>query len=59
MDNAGFRWVRSSYSSSGNCIELADQSGRVLVRDSKDTTGPKLAFSTDAWRRFADRLKNR
>ena len=58
MDNAGFRWVKSSYSSSGNCVEIADQAAHVLVRDTKqDTTGPVLRFSPAAWRRFADQLK--
>ncbi|HET9973500.1 MAG TPA: DUF397 domain-containing protein [Streptosporangiaceae bacterium] len=30
----------------------------VAVRDSKDPDGPKLAFSLDAWRRFAGRLRS-
>jgi len=52
-------WVKSSYSggSGGNCIEVNDQDSRVLVRDTKDRTGPTLRFSPDAWRRFADQVK--
>jgi len=55
-------WRKSSYSggSGGNCVELADQGGRVLVRDTKQAgAGPVLAFSTPAWRRFARELKER
>jgi Domain of unknown function (DUF397) len=54
-------WRKSSYSggSGGNCVEVADQAGRVLVRDTKqDRTGPVLRFSPDAWRRFAGELKD-
>jgi Domain of unknown function (DUF397) len=54
-------WIKSSYSggSGGNCLEVADdaETGRVLVRDTKNRTGPILRFSPDAWRRFADQMK--
>ncbi len=51
-------WRTSSYSGQGNCVELADQGGRVLVRDTKQAgTGPVLAFSAPAWRRFARELR--
>lgn len=34
-------------------MEVADNlSGRVLVRDSKDTTGPVLTFTPAAWAAF-------
>jgi hypothetical protein len=55
-------WRKSSYSggSGGNCVEVADQAGRVLIRDTQqDGTGPVLRFSADAWRRFAGELKDR
>jgi hypothetical protein len=53
-------WRKSSYSGSsgGNCVEVADEASRVLVRDTQDRTGPMLRFSADAWRRFADRVKD-
>lgn len=52
-------WRKSSYSTSngGNCVEVADAPGTVLVRDTKDRTGPMLRFGPDAWRTFADRVK--
>jgi hypothetical protein len=54
-------WRKSSYSggSGGDCVELADQVGRVLVRDSKDAAGPVLRFRPQAWRELTSRLKDR
>ena len=49
------RWRTSSRStdSGGNCVEVADNlPGVVLVRDSKDRSGPTLAFHSAAWRSF-------
>ncbi|WFE32817.1 DUF397 domain-containing protein [Micromonospora sp. WMMD975] len=46
------RWRTSSRStdSGGNCVEVAGNlPGVVLVRDSKDPSGPALAFTPDAW----------
>jgi hypothetical protein len=52
------RWRKASYSDNGgNCIEVGDHAGRVLVRDTKDGTGPMLRFTPGAWRRFADQVK--
>ncbi|MFY1691003.1 DUF397 domain-containing protein [Plantactinospora sp. WMMB782] len=55
MDVADARWRKSTRSSAnaGNCVEVAGNlPGRVLVRDSKDRSGPVLAFGPDAWRSF-------
>jgi hypothetical protein len=54
------RWRKSSYSGGqgGNCVEVAGGSRRVLVRDTRQAgTGPVLEFSAQAWRRFADHVK--
>lgn len=47
-------WRKSSYSGGqgGNCIEVADLTGTVAVRDSKDQTGPTLTFTPEAWSAF-------
>ncbi|MFJ4093353.1 DUF397 domain-containing protein [Kitasatospora sp. NPDC089913] len=49
-------WFKSSYSGNegGDCIEVADMTDEVLVRDSKDKSGPRLAFSPTAWRSFVE-----
>ncbi|MGC5307679.1 DUF397 domain-containing protein [Micromonospora zamorensis] len=51
----GARWRKSTRSgdNGGNCVEVADNlPGLVAVRDSKDPTGPALAFSRAAWSSF-------
>ncbi len=51
-------WRKSRFSGGqGNCIEVAGHAGRVLVRDSKNTDGPKLAFSPAAWLKLVARVK--
>ncbi|MFE7623186.1 DUF397 domain-containing protein [Streptomyces sp. NPDC057509] len=48
-------WSKSSYSDSSsgnNCVEVAAAPDTVLVRDSKDTRGPMLAFEERAWAEF-------
>ncbi|MGH3718075.1 MAG: DUF397 domain-containing protein [Pseudonocardiaceae bacterium] len=47
----------SSYSSTnGACVEVAPAPEGVLVRDSKNPTGPALAFPTPAWHTFLTTL---
>jgi Domain of unknown function (DUF397) len=50
-------WVKSSYSSTGNCVEVAGQAGRVLIRDTKDQSGPILSIGAAVWRRFTGEVK--
>ncbi|WP_030177458.1 DUF397 domain-containing protein [Spirillospora albida] len=52
MDLTHTKWRKSSYSTSngGNCVELADVSGAVAVRDSKDPDGPVLLLTRAALR---------
>jgi hypothetical protein len=39
-------WIKASRSyDCGECIELADDGDSVLVRDSKDPSGPRLRFT--------------
>ena len=58
MNYSELAWVKSSYSSQGNCVQVADHGSRVLVRDTKQAgTGPVLWFSPDAWRRFVSQVK--
>lgn len=50
-------WRRSSYCGSGQCVQVAQDGGRVLVRDSREDASPVLAFSPDAWRRFVEHVR--
>jgi Domain of unknown function (DUF397) len=54
----GAMWRKSSYSGAngGNCVEVAS-AGAVLVRDSRDPEGPRLAFGRQAWETFAAMVK--
>lgn len=47
-------WFTSSYSNDqgGACVEVAVDSRLVHVRDSKDRTGPQLAFEAEDWADF-------
>jgi Domain of unknown function (DUF397) len=56
MDDPAFTWVKSSYSSSGNCVEVA-ATDHVLVRDTNNRAGAVVRFSPAAWRRFVGQVK--
>ncbi|KAA2252131.1 DUF397 domain-containing protein [Solihabitans fulvus] len=46
-------WRKSTRSNAGNtCVEVAFSGPAVGVRDSKNPTGPALAFPHSAWRAF-------
>jgi hypothetical protein len=52
-------WRTSSYTGNGggNCVEVGDAARMIIVRDTKDRSGPVLRFSLAAWRRFAGQVK--
>lgn len=48
-------WFKSSFSGTGAssaCVEVAVLEDGVIVRDSKDQTGPVLRFTAREWRAF-------
>jgi predicted secreted Zn-dependent protease len=46
-------WRKSSHSSAnGACVEVAETSDLIAVRDSKDPVGPKLVFTAPEWEAF-------
>ena len=53
MDLTGAIWRKASYSTTGNCVEVArNLPGLVAVRDSKDPAGPALTFTPAEWQAF-------
>ncbi|RAO31430.1 hypothetical protein ONO23_03825 [Micromonospora noduli] len=54
-DLTGAVWRKSTRSgdNGGNCVEVATNLAEVVaVRDSKDSTGPLLTFTVQAWTDF-------
>lgn len=51
-------WRKASYSGNGgNCVEVANDISRVLVRDTKHRDGGTLSIPADAWRRLTAEIK--
>jgi hypothetical protein len=53
-------WRKSSRSvANGACVEVAidERTGIVLMRDSKDPTGPVLTYGGDSWSSFIEAVK--
>jgi hypothetical protein len=57
---ANLNWRKSSYSSGSGaeCVEVGQSPGAIAVRDTQDRHGRTLAFTTNAWRKFADQIKH-
>lgn len=53
-------WIKSSLSfSNGNCVEVASlPHGEIGVRDSKDSEGLVLRFTSDEWHAFLGGVRN-
>lgn len=47
------KWISSQQSAgNGACVEVMDFGNGVLVRDSKNPSGPLLTFTYDEWKAF-------
>lgn len=52
-------WRKSSASSgTGNCVEIAKSGPFVLVRDSRNRSGPMLAITGQQWLGLLERIRN-
>ncbi|WP_406431402.1 DUF397 domain-containing protein [Streptomyces sp. NBC_01589] len=54
-------WFKSSYSGAegGDCVEVANATGVVHIRDSKFPAGPVLTVSPHAWAGFVELATDR
>lgn len=54
MSTSELAWFKSSYSGSegDSCVEVAQGTQAIHVRDSKDQRSPELTLSPTAWNDF-------
>lgn len=55
--NFQITWRKSGASGSGDCVEVATPPHSVLMRDSKDRSGPTISFTDEAWKTFLLELR--
>ena len=57
---AGSSWIKSSLSyAAGNCVEVASlPGGEIGVRNSRNSAGPVLRFTSDEWHAFLGGVRN-
>jgi Domain of unknown function (DUF397) len=60
MEDADMTWRTSTYSSNGGgeCVEVANTTDAVHVRDTTDRDARTLVFGADAWRALLDQIKS-
>ncbi|MGH1555545.1 DUF397 domain-containing protein [Streptomyces sp. L7] len=54
-------WRKSSFSGSGggDCVEVAETTDAIHVRDSKNERGPKISLAGEAWAAFLSYVEGR
>jgi hypothetical protein len=58
QNEAAVTWRKSRYCATNGCVEVAEDSGTYLVRDSKrPTEDPFLRFPRGTWSLFLDGIK--
>jgi hypothetical protein len=57
MSQAAWRTSSRSGNTGGDCVQVAYTANVVAVRDSKDRSGPVLAFDSHAWASFLGDLR--
>ena len=59
ISNVGGGWRKSTHSGEGSstCVEVAEISPGLAVRDSTDPAGPRLAFGAPNWDHFLARVR--
>ena len=59
VNDSSMRWRKATGSSAtgSECVEVADLGPGTAVRDSKNPTGPTLAFSRAEWTAFTSRIR--
>lgn len=50
-------WHKASRSNITDCVEVMERDSKVHVRDSKNTAGPWLSFTSASWSAFLTAVK--
>ncbi len=58
LDPLPLGWRKSTATESGTCVEVAFDGHFLLIRNSNDPSGPKLAFLCSEWTAFVADVKN-
>jgi hypothetical protein len=57
-ESSNLVWQRSSYCSTGTCVEVALSDENIILRDSKNKEGPTLTFQPSEWNAFLNGVKS-
>jgi hypothetical protein len=57
LSGAGWRKSTRSGDNGGSCVEVAEITEAMAVRDSKDRHGPALLFTPASWTAFIDAVR--
>ena len=50
-------WRTASFCASGECVEVAERDGMIILRDSTRPTGHVLNYGAEEWRSFVRHIK--
>jgi predicted secreted Zn-dependent protease len=50
-------WRRASFCGGGECVEVGQRDGLIVMRDSKEPGGNSLRYTSEEWRAFVDGVK--
>ena len=50
-------WRRASFCASGECVEVAQRNGMIILRDSKEPRGSVLHYTPEEWQSFVRGIK--
>jgi predicted secreted Zn-dependent protease len=50
-------WRKASFCGGGECVEVGQHDGLVVMRDSKQPAGNLLRYTSEEWRAFVNGVK--
>jgi hypothetical protein len=50
-------WRRASYCAAGECVEVAQRDGMIMLRDSTQPHGSVLHYAAKEWRHFVRNVR--